>query len=139
MGRADRKQQGTSAVEFALLAPLFVAALFGIVEFGMILYTKGMLAHATREGARYGVIYSMPRHTTGEIQAVVQSYLNAAGLTSSATVGVTGAGGASESNLTVTVTYSYNFFVLPRDMNYFLHGSLPSSVSLTTSTTMKME
>ncbi len=139
MGRKDPNQRGTAAVEFALLAPIFIAVLFAIVEFGLILYTKSMLAQATREGARYGVVYCTPRRTTAEIQAVVQKYLNQCNLTSGATVTVTGAGGASGSVLDVGVTYSYRFFVLPADMNRFLGGKLPTSISLNTDTRMIME
>ncbi|MHB8069781.1 MAG: TadE/TadG family type IV pilus assembly protein [Desulfobaccales bacterium] len=139
MGRKDQSQRGTAAVEFALLAPLFVAVLFAIVEFGLVIYTKSMLAQATREGARYGVVYATPRRTQGEIQAVVQNFLNQCGLTSDAAVAITGAGGASGTALSVGVTYSYQFFVLPRDMNRFLGGRLPSSISLNTTTRMILE
>lgn len=135
----DRSQRGASAVEFAILAPLFVALLFAIIEFGMILYTKSMLAHASREGARFGVIYSNPRHTSGEIQTVVRNFLNTSGLTNAAAVNVTGAGGASEATLTVAVTYNYQFLVLPQDMNRFMGGTMPLTLNLAASTAMRME
>lgn len=136
----DQSQRGTAAVEFALLAPLFVALLFAIVEFGLVLYTKNMLAQATREGARFGVIYSTPRRTTSEIQAVVQNYLNQCGFTSSATVSFpNGAGGASGSLLDVQVTYNYQFFVLTPILNKFMGGILPTTLDLTTDTVMCME
>lgn len=139
MRRADWSQRGASVVEFALLAPLFVAALFAIVEFGIIVYTRGMLTHASREGARYGVVYTIPKRSAGEITTVVTTYLNTSGLTNAATVNVTGAGGASESDLTVTVSYTYNFLVLPRDLNTFFGGSFPTSITLTATAVMNME
>jgi len=135
----DQGQRGASAVEFAVLAPLFVALLFAIVEFGLILYTKNMLAHASREGARFGVVYCTPRRTDEEIKAVVQNFLNKYGLTSTATVTVTGAGGASGSSLDVLVNYTYNFFVLPADMNTFFGGSMSNTLNLTAETIMHME
>lgn len=139
MGSKDQSQRGTAAVEFALLAPLFVAVLFAIVEFGLIIYTKSMLAQATREAARFGVVYSTPRRTQDEIKAVVQDYLNQCSLTSGAAITVTGAGGASGSNLEVLVKYTYKFFVLPQDMNQFLGGSLPTSIDLQADTVMHLE
>jgi Flp pilus assembly protein TadG len=47
----SKKQEGASLVEFSLLAPLFVVLLFGLVEFGLSIYSKGVLANASREGA----------------------------------------------------------------------------------------
>jgi len=135
----DQGQRGASAVEFAVLAPLFVALLFAIVEFGLILYTKNMLAHASREGARFGVVYCTPRRTDEEIKAVVQNFLNKYGLTSTATVTVTGAGGASGSSLDVLVNYTYNFFVLPADMNTFFGGSMSNTLNLKAESIMHME
>jgi Flp pilus assembly protein TadG len=34
--------------------------LFGIIEFGIILYDKAMITNASREGARAGIVYSEP-------------------------------------------------------------------------------
>ena len=36
MVRVAKGQRGASAVEFAIIAPLFIAALIAVVEFGMI-------------------------------------------------------------------------------------------------------
>ncbi|MFZ5453546.1 MAG: TadE/TadG family type IV pilus assembly protein [Thermodesulfobacteriota bacterium] len=138
MGHVDKGQRGASAVEFAVVAPLFVALLFAIVEFGMILYTKGMMTHAAREGARYGVVYCTPRRTVGEIQNVVQHYLNLSGLTSGAVVTVTGAGGDTGGTLNVKVSYNYDFMVVPQNVNSILAGTLPN-LTLTAETVMRME
>jgi Flp pilus assembly protein TadG len=108
-----KKQAGASLVEFALLAPLFVVLLFGLVEFGLSIYDKGVITNASREGARYGVIYCTPRKTTAAIKTQVQSYLTKSGFSDTATINVTGAGGASGSTLTVSVSYPYHFQVLP--------------------------
>ena len=140
MGSADQSQRGASAVEFAVIAPLFIALLFGIVEFGMILYTNGMLAHAGREGARFGVVYCNPRRSDSDIQNVVQGYLNRTGLTSTATIAITPPLGSrtTGTNLNVTVNYTYRFMVLPRDINDYLSGKM-SNLNLTAATVMRME
>jgi len=138
MRKVDQRQQGASAVEFAVIAPLFIALLLSIVEFGMILYTKGMMTHAAREGARYGVVFSTPRRTAGEIETEVKKYLNLSGLTSPATVTVTGAGGNPGDILDVKVSYTYSFLVLPSDINNFTAGTLPD-LNLTAETVMRME
>ncbi|MEW6659124.1 MAG: TadE/TadG family type IV pilus assembly protein [Thermodesulfobacteriota bacterium] len=141
MGSKDQSQRGASAVEFAIMAPLFIAVLFAIVEFGLILYTQSMLTHASREGARFGVVYCTPRRTTTEIQQVVQNFLNQCGLTSTANVAVTGAGGGSGSNLDVAINYTYQYVVLSKILNScYLGGvSLPSTLNLASETVMRME
>ena len=45
-----RDQRGTSFVEFAMILPLLIILLFGIVEFSIILYDKAVLTNASREG-----------------------------------------------------------------------------------------
>jgi Flp pilus assembly protein TadG len=47
-----RDQNGGAAVEFAIILPLLIALLFGIVEFGLLLYNKQIITNASREGAR---------------------------------------------------------------------------------------
>lgn len=121
-------------VEFAILAPLFVVLLFGLVEFGLAMYSKGMITNASREGARFGVVYATPRKTTAEITAKVQEYLANAGLMDTVDINVTGAQGLSGTPLTVRVTYPYTFQVLPN----FVCG-LTGPLNLTANTVMLME
>ena len=47
-----RGDEGTAVVEFALVLPLVLVLLFGIVEVAVIARTELQLVHATREGAR---------------------------------------------------------------------------------------
>jgi hypothetical protein len=52
-----RRQHGGAAVEFALVLPVFVAVLFGMVDYGWYFYQKFTLASAIREGTRYGATF----------------------------------------------------------------------------------
>jgi Flp pilus assembly protein TadG len=56
--RGLRSEQGAVAVEFALLMPVFLLLLFGIIDFGHAYYMKQMVTNASREGARYGTRYT---------------------------------------------------------------------------------
>lgn len=49
-------QAGTTVVEFALVAALFLTVLLGIMDFGRILFTWNSAAEATRLGARVSVV-----------------------------------------------------------------------------------
>lgn len=47
-----RAQDGATLVEFALVAPLFLALLFGTIEFGRVLWTQQALQQTAIAGAR---------------------------------------------------------------------------------------
>ena len=127
-------QRGASAPEFALAAPIIIVLLFGMLEFGMFIYSNGLVANASREGARYGVIYSSPRKTQEEIQTKVADYLKKAGLKDPATINITGAQGSTGSSLSVDVRYPYNLQVLP----HFVDG-ITGTITVNANSTMIME
>ena len=133
MRQIKEESEGVAGLEFALIAALFLMIIFGIIEFGLIMYSKGIITNASREGARFGVIYSSPRKTTAEIQARVQSYLQDSGFTNPVVITVTGAGGSTEANLSVKVDYTYHFLVLPG----FVPGT--SNITLSAETVMRLE
>jgi Flp pilus assembly protein TadG len=54
--RLARDASGVSAVEFALLAPVLLAMVFGIIEFGRVAYTQGVVSFAAEEATRYAVV-----------------------------------------------------------------------------------
>jgi len=68
-------QKGVAAVEFAIVLPLFIVLIFGIIEFGIIMYNKAILTNASREGARFGILFDTPVHTEAEIETRVEKYL----------------------------------------------------------------
>ena len=51
--RRRRAERGASLVEFALILPVFLMLLFGMITAGLALNEKQQMTHATREGARY--------------------------------------------------------------------------------------
>lgn len=53
-------ESGASAVEFALLLPLLVLFLFGILQFGLFYYRAQGVEAAAREGARIAAIGGSP-------------------------------------------------------------------------------
>jgi len=50
----EAPERGASLVEFAIILPILMALLFGIVTGGLALNSKNSLNNAAREGARYG-------------------------------------------------------------------------------------
>jgi len=132
-----RSQRGAAVVEFAIVLPLLLVILFGIVEFGLLFYNKQVLTNASREGARAGIAHK----SEADIVKIVKDYCR--GTQSSSrlisldtevepTVQVTGVKGSYGKDLTVNVKYKYTFLV-PN-----LFGSGPN-LELNARTVMKME
>lgn len=51
-------EKGTTVAEFAVVALIFFCLIFGIIEFGRLLYTHNALTDATRRAARYAVLHA---------------------------------------------------------------------------------
>jgi Flp pilus assembly protein TadG len=129
--------RGAAAVEFALLLPLLLLLLFGIIDFGRALNAQITLTQAAREGARLTAL--------GNTTAVVDSGTIAAATNLSlgdSNVTITSpcpANFAPGSNAIVTVTYSFSF-VTPVGAIAGLFGSgFGSPVTLTATGVMPCE
>ncbi len=55
-GGAAARERGASLVEFALIAPLLLALIFGIIEFGWAFAQINDLRHGAREAARLAAV-----------------------------------------------------------------------------------
>jgi hypothetical protein len=53
-----RAEHGAVAVEFAIILPVLLLLVFGIIDFGHAWYMKQIIINASREGARYGTRYT---------------------------------------------------------------------------------
>ena len=51
-----RQPEGSAALEFAFLLPVFLLMFLGIIEFGRLLWTQSALQHAVEAGARFAAI-----------------------------------------------------------------------------------
>jgi Flp pilus assembly protein TadG len=133
-------ERGASAVEFAIILPLLVIFLFGMIEFSIIFYDKAMITNASREGARKGIVFRDPRFTIPEIQGVVANYSSGKMITfgtSAAPVTTVPSGECVNHNdqLIINVTYQYDFLLIPN----FLGGVLPNSITIEAQTEMRCE
>jgi Flp pilus assembly protein TadG len=95
--------RGAAAVEFALILPILLLLIFGIIDFGRALNAQITLTQAAREGARL-VSLNQP-NVTSRTQAA------ATGLTNVSVTVVTACpvGAGPGVNAVVKVTYSFSF------------------------------
>ena len=136
----NRGEQGSSVVQFALISVLFFTLVFGIIEFGILMFDNHILTNASREGARAGIIMKIPRVTDAEIEAIVNQFAedNMVGFDPASTLTTTvtpdeasRTGVLFGVELEVTVTYPYKFL--------FLSGLGLGPINLTAETRMRME
>ncbi|GGB88692.1 hypothetical protein GCM10011352_13390 [Marinobacterium zhoushanense] len=56
MNVSKQRQRGVTTVEFALVGSVLFIVLFGLIEFGRLLFTWNVLDEATRRAARVAVV-----------------------------------------------------------------------------------
>lgn len=76
--KVSKRRSGATIVEFALVIPILLGILLGVVEFGWLVKTQLTLANATREGARAAAVGK----STSEIQTRIASAAAPLSLTS---------------------------------------------------------
>lgn len=135
------RQEGVAAIEFALILPVLFLIIFGIIEFGLLLFNKQVITNASREGARYGIVMSSERPTVIEIQDEVddycKDYLISFGNTLPVTNVESGACANFQDDLIVDVSYRYDFLFLPID--WFVPSDMEEFITLHARTVMKCE
>ena len=105
-----RDRAGTSAVEMAMVAPLFVARFMGQIESSRLGMVSQLLTTAAREGCRVAVI-------AGSTQSDVQNRVNA----------VLSSSGISVGTVTPTCPSPYSWDTSPLGTPVTLSLSVPSS------------
>ncbi len=154
-------QQGSYAVEFAIILPTLLLLLFGIIDFGHVIFMKESMVSASREGARYATVYQtdasgnrvLPINLTPSVAnfiintPVENGNKGGVGLKTllpsdaGAVVAISGPA-STESNpsalageeMTVTITATKHWLVIGK-----LIPGIGSSITLTTSTNMLCE
>lgn len=130
-GRGDR-QRGSTAVEFALVMPVFLAVVFGVIEYGWVFYQQFNLAGAIRDGLRQGVTISQTASPDPRSTAVSKAQANLTTL------------GVSLTGVNLTATYNgtspTKTMTLQGTMTYKkLIGFVPTPASLKYGMTMMLE
>ena len=78
-GPAGRAASGNIVVELALVLPLFLLIVAGIIDLGTLYWEKQILTNATAEGARMAARTAtggVADQTSSQIRQIVQDYLN---------------------------------------------------------------
>jgi Flp pilus assembly protein TadG len=116
-----KNQKGATHVEFAIIVPLLIMVIFGIIEFSLLLYNQHIITNASREGARAGIVVGLDRsvdeHKTVS-RNTAENYCSNLLVTfsdnpSPLTISFPSTSGAtSGDDFIVTITYIYDFLIL---------------------------
>ncbi len=74
--KANRRERGQAAVEFAMLLPLFLVVLFIIIDFGVGISRWTVVTSATREGARIGAVGASPNEIKSKVELTSNDLLD---------------------------------------------------------------
>ena len=108
-GRADA---GAAALEFALVLPVLLALVFGMIEFGFAFQAQLAIVHAAREGAR---LASVNKYDSGTVVSRAYPLTTGAGLSVSESF-------PTADSVKVTVTFPYAPQILPWLPSMNLHS-----------------
>src|SRR6185369_16886837 len=73
-GRLAKGELGAELIEFALVLPLLLLLVLGIVDFGFLFQRLEVITNAAREGARIAIL-SGSGYSTSDIEDRVNDYL----------------------------------------------------------------
>jgi len=108
--RADRRR-AAALVEFAIVLPLLLTVLFGIIEFGQLFKVRLSAQQAAREACRIAVLQSTQKpynNASGPVMQKVQQIMTAAGVSSySAGMVQITEDSTADPSVTITVTVPY--------------------------------
>lgn len=123
-----RDEKGQSMAEFAVVLPILVVFLFGVIQFGITFNNYVTLTDAVRAGARTAAVARQDADPVGEATTMVRN--SATNLNQSNLNVSVASDWQSGDNVTVTATYPYSISLL---------GWVVSSGSLTSTTTERVE
>jgi Flp pilus assembly protein TadG len=115
--RRFHSERGAELIEFALVVPLLLFIIMGLIDFGFLFQRYEVVTNAAREGARIAVL---PGYADADVEARVRSYMTEGGVantTSNSTVLTTdvpiaaGAGPAMQGKK-VEVSYTSQYLFL---------------------------
>jgi Flp pilus assembly protein TadG len=128
------RDRGAAAVEFALLLPMLLLLVFGIIDFGRALNASITLTQAAREGARLDAL-GQPNATVVSRTQAAATGLSPVSVTVTACTPNAGAG----VDATVHASYKFTFVTPIASISRMFGSSFGSSMTLTATGVMPCE
>ena len=136
LARAWRSEDGQAVVEFALVAPILLLLILGLVEFSRAWNTKQVLTDAAREALRSSVVAN-PGFTYDALLGLIDQSLIRAGLDpENVDVSVEGWRSGTGTPARIRIDYRYDFGFFAPVLGW---ATGERSLALTTSFVMRNE
>jgi len=129
--RNATRDRGAAAVEFALLLPMLLLLVFGIIDFGRALNAQITLTQAAREGARLDAL--------GRSNVASGTQAAATGLSPVSVTVVTSCLPNATGDAKVTASYVFNFVTPLSAISRMFGSSFGSPMTLTATGVMPCE
>jgi Flp pilus assembly protein TadG len=109
-----RDQQGTTAVEFAIIAPVLIALLVGTMALCVALFLIGSLHFAVEDGARCASVKTTICSDAATTVAYTQSrYLGPDGVSPTFTYAAATCGNSVSASINYSMNVGFKTFVIP--------------------------
>ena len=136
-------QRGAQLIEFALVLPILLFVLAGILDMGFLFKDYQVVTNAAREGAR---LAALPGFSASQVTTRVNNYLAAGGVQGAATTAVDNvsivtdtATGRSINAVRVTVEIPHSYLILGPIAQLVCGASAPGALTLRAVATMRVE
>ena len=131
MGRKHRSERGANIVEFAMITPLLILLLVGVIEFSWTLATNLDVKQGAREAARLTAV-NYPDTGNAGLAGEICSRMDLIGSDSSTTITWSSDDGTPDVGEGVTVTVSTPHETLTGLIDFFFSGisTLDSTVEI---------
>jgi Flp pilus assembly protein TadG len=140
--RLRRSERGAELVEFAIVVPVLLLLLGGIIDFALLFQSYEVSTNAAREGARLAVLPGYQVNDYAPARNRVATYMQAGGARGTYTTAVTPlpltACGTPGSGVRVTVTYTHDFAIVGPVVG-LINGTFDDSLTFSTSSLMRSE
>lgn len=141
--RKLKSERGAELIEFALVLPVLLLIVLGIVDFGFLFQRMQVMTNAAREGARMAVLAG---YANTDVEARARNFVQTGGVPTTATnpavevtnvTITTGAGGPTMAGKRVEVTYTHDYLFIGPIAGWF--GGSFTSVPVTGVAIMRNE
>ena len=136
-------ERGAQLVEFALVLPILLFVLAGILDMGFLFKDYQILTNAAREGAR---LAALPGFTSTQVTTRVNGYVAAGGIQGTPTTVIDNisivtdsATGRSINAVRVTVEVAHSYLILGPIAQLVSGATSPAPVTLRAAATMRVE
>ena len=122
-------ESGVSAIEFALIVPVALTMLTGVIQFGFVLFVENQMADVARDTARR---FAVGEATQAEATQFAQDSLLNWGVTYTATVTPPDPADPNDNDVNVQISLPMSDAALDDVLGLFQSGTLNASVTMLT-------